>query len=109
MLLDAAMAGQGGMPPQVAPMGGPPPGMMPGPGAMPPGPGPTMMPHGGPHRPGEAVANPLIGMANAGIPPSQLDFDNADTATKERLAAMFPNTYKISADTPTLEDLIVAQ
>jgi hypothetical protein len=67
------------------------------------------MPHGGPHRPGEAVANPLIGMANAGIPPSQLDFDNADTATKERLAAMFPNTYKISADTPTLEDLRVAQ
>ena len=109
MLQQAAMAGQGGMPPQGAPMGGPPPGMMPGPGAMPPGPGPTMMPHGGPPRPGEAVANPLIGMANAGIPPSQLDFDNADTATKERLAAMFPNTYKISADTPTLEDLRVAQ
>ena len=109
MLQQAAMAGQGGMPPQGAPMGGPPPGMMPGPGAMPPGPGPTMMPHGGPHQPGEAVANPLIGMANAGIPPSQLDFDNADTATKERLAAMFPNTYKISADTPTLEDLRVAQ
>ena len=109
MLQQAAMAGQGGMPPQGAPMGGPPPGMMPGPGAMPPGPGPTMMPHGGPHQPGEAAANPLIGMANAGIPPSQLDFDNADTATKERLAAMFPNTYKISADTPTLEDLRVAQ
>jgi|TARA_R100000479_G_scaffold98542_1_gene48878 hypothetical protein len=109
MLQQAAMAGQGGMPPQGAPMGGPPPGMMPGPGAMSPGPGPTMMPHGGPHQPGEAAANPLIGMANAGIPPSQLDFDNADTATKERLAAMFPNTYKISADTPTLEDLRVAQ
>ena len=87
-----------------APQGMPPPGMAPGmppgmPAGMPQGAAPMMMPHGGPHK--EQV--------NPGMAPSQQVFDASDSATKERLAAMYPNIYRISADTPTLEELRIAQ